>query len=146
MARAKKRGTAARRPRMARGGRRKAAGDVVGTLQAALAELRVQRDAIERQMGSLESTLREFGGVVAAAPGRRGPGRPRGGGPRPGSLKDFIQRALSGGEVMAVKDIADAVIKAGFETSNQTLAKSVGIALTQMPNVAKVGRGRFKVK
>jgi hypothetical protein len=47
---------------------------------------------------------------------------------------------------MAVKDITEGVRRGGYETRNKTLAKSVGIALTQMPEVDKVGRGLFRLK
>lgn len=47
---------------------------------------------------------------------------------------------------MAVKDVTAAVVRAGYQTRNRTLGKSVGIALAQMPNVTKLGRGTFKLK
>jgi len=45
---------------------------------------------------------------------------------------------------MAVKDITKGVVRSGYKTKNKTLAKSVGIALTEMPTVEKVGRGQFR--
>ena len=67
-------------------------------------------------------------------------------GPRPGSLKSVITTVLTGKGIMAVKDITAGVLKAGYKTRNKTLAKSVGIALAEMKNVAKIGRGRFRLK
>jgi hypothetical protein len=93
---------------------------------------------------------RATGGRAAAGrgAGRRGrAGADKGGSPfRPGSLKEYIMGVLrtAGGKPMAVKDITQGVMDSGFETSNKTLAKSVGIALTQMPGVKKSGRGRFR--
>lgn len=46
---------------------------------------------------------------------------------------------------MAVKDVTEGVMKSGFKTKNKTLAKSVGIALTQMPMISKLGRGMFEL-
>jgi hypothetical protein len=66
---------------------------------------------------------------------------------RPGSLKDFIVRVLSAASgPMSVKDIAAGVLEAGYKSKNRTLAKSVGIALAQMPEVARVRRGVFRLK
>ena len=68
-------------------------------------------------------------------------------GRRAGSLKDQIAKILSVGKgAMAVRDITARVLKSGYKTRNKTLAKSVGIALTQMPDVVKIGRGVFRRK
>lgn len=122
-------------------------------LNAALAELYAQRSSLDAQIESIERTLSEVGAAVPAAPARRaaatptaGPGRGRRG-PRAGSLKEYIANVLSAaGDVMAVKDITDAVIASGYKSKNKTLGKSVGIALTQMPNVKKVSRGKFGLR
>ena len=39
-----------------------------------------------------------------------------------------------------------AVTRAGYKSKNKTLAKSIGIALSVMSTVEKVGRGQFKLK
>jgi hypothetical protein len=116
-----------------------------------------QRGELEAQIQAVENALSVMGGVprtygrVGRPPGRppgRRPGRPRamGRGPRPGSLKAYILDVMSGSGTMAVKDITSGVLSAGYKTKNRTLAKSVGIALTEMKNVAKVGRGKFRLK
>jgi len=122
---------------------------VVRSLQGYHARLVDRRAQLDDQISAVESALRAMGAVAAvryAAGGGRGPGRPAGGAPRPGSLKDYILRVLSGRGVMAVKDIAEAVVQAGYESKNKTLAKSVGIALRQLKEVRKVGRGRFQLR
>lgn len=126
-------------------------GAVLG-LKAYLGELSAQRADIDAQMQAVARALEAMGGHVALPrgpgrpPGRR-PGRPPGGkGLRPGSLKAYIADVLRGGGIMAVKDITDGVVKAGYKTKNKTLAKSVGIALTEIRGVTKVGRGRFRMK
>jgi hypothetical protein len=149
-ARAPKRAAAAKR----RPGRPPAAAasgsGVVAILTTARNELLAQRDMIERQLTKVEDALNMAGGR-GAGPGRRG-GRPAAGGPgrhgrRAGSLKEYIAQSLSAaGGPMAVKDITDDVLRSGYPTRNKTLAKSVGIALTQMPEVQKVGRGLFQMK
>lgn len=124
--------------------------DAASNLHALLGSLHAQRDALDHQIGAIENALAAFAGAAAPRSGRVGRPKKNGGGGsgqyRSGSLKDYVESVLASGAVMAVKDIADAVLAAGFKTKNQTLAKSVGIALTQMPNVEKVGRGKFQLK
>ncbi len=154
---------------MPRGVRRGPAGRPVGSggdLQGALSGLTAYRDQLERQrlnlaaeIAALDSALSAIGGGPALRGRRPGrpPGRPaarplpaprRGRPPRKGSLKEFILKVLSAapGREMAVKDIATGVVRAGYKSSNKTLAKSVGIALTEIPGVLKVGRGRFRLR
>jgi hypothetical protein len=128
-------------------------GGVLGNLEAAERALAAQRSDIDSKIAAIRQAIRAMGGAasvgspaaavrVAAA----GPGRGRHG-PRPGSLKEYIVKVLSAaGGAMAVKDITAGVLKAGFKTRNKTLAKSVGIALTDTPGVVKVGRGRFRLR
>jgi hypothetical protein len=128
--------------------------DFVSTLGDARREMVAQRALLDGQITALDRALAAMGSPV-----RRGPGRPRvarvaprpgrGGrrGRRAGSLKEFIARVLrTTGAAMAVKDVTAGVRKAGYATRNKTLAKSVGIALTQMPEVRKVKRGQFRLK
>lgn len=118
------------------------AGAALGSLQAYAQQLVAHRAQIEAQLTAVQQALQAMGATAVV---RRGPGRPRGGGPRPGSLKDHIARVMSGRGVMTVKDITDGVLASGYDTKNKTLAKSVGIALTEMPNVAKLSRGKFQL-
>jgi len=94
--------------------------------------------AIEQALSALHGRL-PSGPRPAAARGRAA------GRYRAGSLKDYILRVLSGGQTMAVKDITESVTRAGYQSRNKTLAKSVGIALAQMPELTKVGRGRYRL-
>jgi len=142
--------------RLARGG----VGGAVASLQGYRAELAGQCSELTAQIQAVDAALRAMGIAVAA---RRGPGRPagrpvgrpagagvrrkgRGRGPRAGSLKEHILKVLTGRGIMSVKDITAGVLAGGYSTSNQTLAKSVGIALTELPNVRKVARGQFRLK
>jgi hypothetical protein len=102
-----------------------------------------ERTAIDERLSAIDSALQAMGTAPPAPRGRRagGPGRR----PRAGSLKDYIRRVMAGGGVMSVKDITEGVLRAGYKTRNKTLAKSVGIALTQMGDVRKVRRGQFRM-
>jgi len=130
-----------------------------GASAAALPNLHMAMDSLQRQRAQIDTQISAVATAIAALSGTamvsysapraggtgRGPGRPAGRPPRKGSLKDYILRVMSGGDVMAVKDITSGIMKAGFKTANKTLAKSVGIALTQLKSqVKKVGRGQFK--
>lgn len=135
------------------------AASALPNMQAALSALSHQRAMLDEQIDAVSRAISALGGSGnvampkaassfgggASATGKRGPGRPAGRPPRKGSLKDYILRVLGGGSVMAVKDITDGIMRAGFKTKNKTLAKSVGIALTQLKAVRKVGRGQFKL-
>ena len=122
-------------------------------LQMYHGQLMAQRADLDARLQLVAQALAAMGGravgrpAVAAGRVGRPPGRRGGaGGWRPGSLKAHIADVLSGGGIMAVKDITSGVMKSGYKTKNKTLAKSVGIALTEMKGVAKVGRGRFHMK
>ncbi len=151
----KKRPTAARktagRKPMVRTGPAGGLSSALRGVQSYHMELLAQRRALDAQIGAVENALAVMGRPAAPAqraagrPGRP-PGRPPGGAPRPGSLKSYLVDVLSGQGVMTVKDITSAVLAAGYKTKNKTLAKSVGIALTELKGVTKVGRGRFRLK
>jgi hypothetical protein len=107
-----------------------------------------RRAELEQEITALERVILSLGG----SPGSRAAGAPaaargsvRRGKTRAGSLKDYITRVMSNGQTMAVKDITDAVMRAGFQSKNKTLSKSVGIALTEIPGMQKVGRGQFRM-
>lgn len=119
--------------------------DQLGSIQA---EVTAVENAI-RQMGATP-VVRSSRSATSFAPianGKtKGKGRGRHG-PRAGSLKEYIVRALTGKGVMAVKDITSSVLALGYKTKNKTLAKSVGIALAELRNrVERVGRGKFKLR
>lgn len=123
-------------------------------LQSYHGSLMAERDRIDKEIMAIEDAMGVMQGSgitrrAAGGPGRRagGGGAGGGGGMRSGSLKEFIYNVLSSrGEPMAVKDITQAVLDSGYQTRNKTLAKSVGIALAEMPEAQKVGRGLFKAK
>ncbi len=116
---------------------------VVNELDSYRSDLIAQRDAIDEQLAAVDNALRAMDSSAAPrGPGRR-PGRQPG---RAGSLKSYIGKVMGGRGIMAVKDITSAVVKAGYKSRNKTLAKSVGIALTEMPNVTKIGRGQFRLR
>lgn len=136
---------------MPRGRPRASSGALVGvvaSLQSAHRALISERAAIDSRISVIESALHAMRGTPATAGASAGRGRRAGGGRsfRRGSLKEYIHRVLSNASgPMAVRDVTAGVMRSGFKTKNKTLSKSVGIALTQMPMVSKVGRGLFKI-
>ncbi len=139
-----------RRPRVVRATAAPSdASEAIRSLQSYRNGLLAQRAQIDRQLAAVDAAISTMGGALGPAPvapaapaARRGPGRR---GPREGSLKSYIIKVLTGRGVMSVKDITQGVLDAGYPTKNQTLAKSVGIALTSTPGVEKVGRGKFRL-
>lgn len=138
----------------ARAGRRPAAG-AAGVMR----QMRVYRQSLAARRAQLDSQIRGIDQALSAlgasarprtrraARVRRAARGRRGARPRKGSLKDFIGNVLRVRKgPVAVKDVTAAVLKAGFKTKNKTLAKSVGIALSQMPGVMKVSRGLFRLR
>ncbi len=133
-----------------RTGRRPAVGvaaSLVAQLRGCQREFVDSREALSARIAALDDALAALGGGVP----KRKPGPARGRrpakGPRPGSLKDFIGRVLRARRgPTSVKSVTAGVLKAGFKTKNKRLAKNVGGALADMPNVAKVGRGQYRLK
>ncbi|MCG3125873.1 MAG: hypothetical protein CHACPFDD_00700 [Phycisphaerae bacterium] len=128
--------------------------NVIKSLHAYRSRLMDERSAIDGKLAALDALLggspapRRVGRAAAAAVATRSAPAARGGrGPRKGSLKEYIGNVLArAGGVMSVRDITSGVLSMGFRTKNKTLAKSVGIALTEMRGVRKVGRGKFRLK
>lgn len=126
----------------------------VKSLQDYRAQLAAQCNEWAAQIQAVDGALQVMGvAVPARSVGRKPVGRPAGRrgprnggrrGPRAGSLKEYILKVISGGRTMSVKEITAGVLAAGYPTKNQTLAKSVGIALTELPGVKKIARGKFR--
>jgi hypothetical protein len=133
-------------------GRRGSPAGLRGALQGLISyrrSLAADRDVIDRKLSAIDNLLADMG---KSAPRTTSgvPARQRGsanGGYRSGTLKDYIHRVLvSNGGTMSVAEVTSGVRKAGFRTKNKTLAKSIGIALGQMPTVRRIARGRFRAK
>jgi len=123
--------------------------NVVLNLTQARDELLAQRTALDEQITMIDRALAAMGSASPSAGRTRaaGPGRRGRRGRRSGSLKDVIGRVMAARKgPMEVKAITTAVMKSGYKTKNKTLAKSVGIALTQMPEITKVSRGTFRLR
>ena len=125
------------------------ASHLLSQMQSYKDQLLSQRAAVEGQIEAIDNALTMFGAAPTVRRGafKAGDGRRGRRGPREGSLKTYIHKVLqAAGKPMAVKDVANSVLRAGFKTKNKALAKSVGVTLTQMGNVRKVDRGVFTLK
>lgn len=119
---------------------------LLGDVRAWRNELAGQQAQLGVQIAALDQLLATFG---ASAPRTAVAARPVGGkrrgGLREGSLKSYIDRVLrASAKPMRVVQITAAVLKAGYKTKNKALAKSVGVALREMPGMKQVGRGTFR--
>lgn len=118
-------------------------------------ELVARRQQIDSQIMAFDRAIKALNGgasgtAAAARAVTRGPAKPGRRSAtkyRPNSLKDYITRVLgASGKVMRVKEITQGVLKAGYKTKNKSLSTSVGLALADMPNVKKVGHGKYRLK
>ena len=135
------------RRRMKRGVRRGGANStgVLGGLRTYQRQLVAERQRLDSQIAAIDQAIQVMGGgaarTLSAVRGSQS------GRYRRGSLKEHILRTLSaGGGAMAVRDVTAGVLRSGYRSKNKTLAKSVGIALADMSEVAKVGRGTFQLR
>ena len=58
----------------------------------------------------------------------------------------MLNDAVSHRGPMTIKEVTAAVLRAGFESRNMELPKTVGKFLAAMPNVVKVDRGVYRMK
>lgn len=120
--------------------------------QGMLVELKRQRDALSAELSELEAV---FGQAITTVNGRRGPGRPRGPIGRPrgvgrrahgrnaANLVDSLRGVLSG-KTLSVADVAEAVQRAGYQTSSANFRTIVNQALLANPKAfRKVARGQY---
>lgn len=118
---------------------------LVRGMQAYHGELMARREQIETEIGAITSALDAMGGGLKAVTVRPKRGRPRGTGPRTGSLKDFIGKVLrQTGRPLSPKDIANTVRKVGYRSKAKDLTKAVSNMLPQMKGVKKVGFGMYR--
>ena len=127
--------------------------DAVAQLTQVRDNLLEQRATLDDQIAKVDKALTAMdapwssGGARRSATARPARSRRPTRGRRSGSLKECIAKVLTGPRgAMTVKDITAAVLKSGYRSKNKTLAKSVGIALTQMKDMTKVRRGVFRKK
>ena len=122
-----------------------------GGLGAAIASMKAYRDHLAARRSEIDNRLQAIDAALAAigstVPKPVVARRRRGTKPRGGSLKEYIARVLRGlTKGKSVKDIAAAVVKAGYKSKDKRLSQSVGKALAQMNKVTKVGRGVYRLK
>ena len=138
--------------------RRTAAADhgaLIAQLTEYHAQLLQQQAVLQAQIQGVASALAALGKTpraAAAAPARvarkgRGRRRTKGrGAGRKGSLRSYVVQVLGHGQVMSVKEVAGAVLKAGYQTSSTNFGNQVSNAMAKMTELRKVGRGRFQLK
>jgi len=142
---------------------RAAAATSAGAIRNVVAQLTKYRDSLLAQQEELAKELQRVNDALetlsvgqarraaaAAKPAapvpRRGPGRGRRGA-REGSLRSYIVKVLGDhGGPMAVREIAQAVLDAGYKSKNKKLASSISGMLREIPEVEKVGHGKYQLR
>jgi hypothetical protein len=114
-----------------------------------------QRAALDAAIAGLDQALATMGAPRAAsmlargaAPGVFGATRRRGRPLKEDSLKNYIKRVLQNEpQGMRVKEIAQAVKRAGYQSASRSFGNQVSAALASMPSdLHKLGRGTFKLR
>lgn len=145
------------RPRntaVARGPVGDAASRLLSDMQSFHGDLLAQRNSLDSEIDGLARAMDALGGSAGTARstasrkvGRPvGSGRPRGAGPRAGSLKSFIVKVLNQvSKPLSPNDIGVRVVKAGFKTKAKDITKAVSNTLPQLGNVKRIGFGMYKL-
>jgi hypothetical protein len=122
---------------------------VLGVLSACRDELVAQRITIDSQVAALDQAIAVLGGPVVKTttkPWIRRKPRP-GRTVQAGTLPAYIRQVVYAHRgPMTIKEVTAAVLRAGFESRNMELPKTVGKFLAAMPNVVKVDRGVYRMK
>jgi hypothetical protein len=127
-------------------------GRLLSDMQAYRSELADRQNALQQELDSITQAINALGGSAArvsqpsaARPGKkRGPGRPKSDGPRPGSLGDCILKVLhSASSPMGPNQIAKSVVRSGYKSKARDLAKAVSNALPTLKGVKKISTGRY---
>lgn len=146
--------------------RRGLAGVPTETLQAELRRrqsgvrlLERTRDRLMSKLSALESRISDYGGAMMDAlgahargrtPGRRGPGRPRGGGGRRPRNEMNLVQALGQtlkGKTMSVTEVSEAVQRHGYRTTSPNFRTIVNQALIKnRSQFRKVSRGKYTAR
>lgn len=121
--------------------------EVTAQLDAYREQLAAQRAEIDSQLAVLDHALAALG-ATARPPTKHVAGGRRGGRAAwAGSLKSFILRVLQGRvRPLAVKDIAAAVLNAGYQSRDKDLGRAVHKYLTSMPQIVRVTRGQYRLR
>ncbi len=108
--------------------------------------LSAEQADLEAQITAMDRAIEALGGTAKTKPA--GHGRRAGtrrGGPRRGSLRDYILRVLRGKvRPMSPAKIAARVKKAGYKTKSKSLSNQVSNALGNMPGVKRLRRGLYQ--
>lgn len=133
------------------------ASDLIGRMQDYHNDLVIRRESLDSEITAITSAIEAMG---AAAPARRGPGRPPGkrgrpagrvgrppgSGSRSGSLREYVFKALGQrNAAMSPREIAGTVQKIGYKTKARDLTKAVSNLLPQLEEVKRVGFGKYQL-
>jgi hypothetical protein len=106
-------------------------------------ELEQKRLSLQQELDGVDSAISAMGGTA----GRSGGAGVRGGRrARRGAMKGYILDVMKGGQEMTVKEISEAIRKAGYKTKSKNFGNQVSNTLAKMPELYKVGRGLFRVR
>ena len=110
------------------------------TRQRALASLEHRRQRLLKQLEGIDAEIANLGGSVNGRGSSGGSGRTR---PRNESnLLEALQATLKG-KTMSVTDAAEAVQRAGYQTTSPNFKTIVNQTLLKRKHFKRVGRGQY---
>ncbi|MCP4246990.1 MAG: hypothetical protein GY778_08060 [bacterium] len=121
-------------------------GPLITDMRAMLSQLVAEQTKVEAQISAISTaidamTANPSGAASIAAKPVRLPGDPF-----PGSLKEAVNQVLvQCGTPLGPVEIAERVLKGGYQTQGTNLANMIGTCLRGMSHVKKAGRGRYRV-
>ena len=116
-------------------------------------KLQKQHAKLAKRLAEIDAELADMGVDVpkrrgrkpGRMPGRRGPGRPRGGRASKGgmTLMQAIEKGVPMGKTVSPAEAAEAAKRAGYKTSSKTFGVQVATALAKAGSFKKQGRGQY---
>jgi len=113
------------------------------------AKLHKQRAKLAKRLAEIDAELADLGVAVPARrgrkPGRRGPGRPKGGRKSTGgmTLMQALEKGVRMGSTVSPAEAAAAAKRVGYKTMSKTFGIQVATALAKAGGFRKTGRGQY---
>ena len=126
---------------------------LVGRMQDYHSDLLMRRESLDSEITAISNAIEAIGAAAPAASQGRRPGRPAGrvgrprsSGGRKGSLRDYVLRTMGKRSTpMSPRQLASAVVKAGYKSKAKDLTKAVSNLLPQLKQVKRVGFGKYRL-
>ncbi len=113
--------------------------------QREVSKIVTKRDRLAAQLAECDAQIKALGGVSAGSYGTTATGRPRRRPQNDSNLSDALLGVLKS-TTMSVTEAAEAVQKAGYQTTSSSFRTIVNQTLIKDPRFKKVSRGQYTAK